>query len=186
MGIGLTLVKKLVELHDGTVEASSPGLGQGSEFIVRLPALNAATPGVTAASPTQGSAALPPRRLLVVDDNQDAADSLALLLRLSGQDVRVAYDGHAAVELARTFRPELVFLDIGLPGMDGYDVAKELRQTLEMEQLILVALTGWGQEEDRKRSAAAGFDHHLVKPVEPRALELLLAALIPPKRFNGA
>src|ERR671938_792283 len=117
---------------------------------------------------------LPPpsgKRLLVVDDNQDAADSLAMLLRLQGHEVRVAYSGMAAVEMTKTFTPDVVFLDIGMPGMDGYEVARRLRQQPGLERVVLAALTGWGQQEDRRRTAEAGFDHHLVKPVEPQLLE---------------
>jgi PAS domain S-box-containing protein len=175
VGIGLTLVKRLVELHGGSIAASSPGLGQGSEFVVRLPAradAGAATERELGTTPTHR---LPRRRVLVVDDNQDAADSLALLLRLLGQDVGTAYDGPTALAQAGEFRPELVFLDLGMPGMDGYEVARRLRRQPPSVGVVLVALTGWGQEEDRRRSSEAGFDHHLVKPVEPDAVEKVLA-----------
>jgi CheY-like chemotaxis protein len=118
----------------------------------------------------------------VVDDNRDAADSLALLLGLAGQDARAAYDGPSAVALARDFRPELAFLDIGMPGMDGYEVARRLRGEPRLWGVVLVALTGWGQEEDRRRAAEAGFDHHLVKPVEPGVVQEVLARLKPPER----
>jgi PAS domain S-box-containing protein len=186
VGIGLTLVRRLAEMHGGRVEARSPGLGGGSEFVVRLPELGSRESGIgnrekpsdllsDSPFPTPDS----PVRVLVVDDNQDAADSLALLLRLSNHEVRVAYDGPAALDLAKEFRPALAFLDIGMPGMDGYDLARLLRQQLGQEGTLLVALTGWGQEEDRKRSVAAGFDHHLVKPVEPEALREVLAGLEP-------
>jgi CheY-like chemotaxis protein len=114
-------------------------------------------------------------RLLVVDDNQDAADSLAMLLRLQGHEVRVAYSGVAALEMTKTYRPDVVFLDIGMPGMDGYEVARRLRQQPGLEEVVLAALTGWGQQEDRRRTAEAGFNHHLVKPPEPQTLEGLLA-----------
>jgi signal transduction histidine kinase len=174
LGIGLTLVKNLVEMHQGSVEAHSPGLGQGSEFVVRLPlsaqALEAVKPQDDREAPQQSSG----RRLLVVDDNRDAADSLATLLRLLGHEVRVAHDGPAALALAKDYRPEVVFLDIGMPGMDGYQVARRLRRQPGLEGVRLAALTGWGQPEDRRRSAEAGFDHHLVKPVEPSALQQLL------------
>jgi PAS domain S-box-containing protein len=178
VGIGLTLVKKLVELHGGRIEAASAGPGRGSEFAVRLPALVDDREGGRALAPAPGAASpLPRRSVLVVDDNQDAADSLAILLRLAGQDVRSAYDGPAALAQARDFQPAVVFLDIGMPGMDGYEVARRLRQLPGLGGVLLVALTGWAQEEDRRRSTEAGFDHHLVKPVEPDALQTLLADL---------
>jgi PAS domain S-box-containing protein len=181
VGIGLTLVKKLVELHGGRIEAASGGLGQGSEFVVSLPALADERPCERGRAAEQGeAAALPCRRILVVDDNQDAADSLGLLLRLAGQDVRTAYDGPSALDQVQAFRPALVFLDIGMPGMDGYEVARRLRQQSDLKDVVLVALTGWGQEEDRRRSREAGFDRHLVKPVEPSALEALLADVTKP------
>jgi CheY-like chemotaxis protein len=119
--------------------------------------------------------------LLVVDDNQDAANTLAMLLWLQGHEVRVAYSGVAALEMTKAYAPDLVFLDIGMPGMDGYEVARRLRQQPGLEKGVLAALTGWGQQEDRRRSAEAGFDHHLVKPPEPKTLESLLADLKLPK-----
>ncbi len=178
IGIGLTLVRRLVELHGGKVEARSAGLGKGSEFIVRLPEAPVEAVAETAAAPSfdkpVGAAA--PRRVLVVDDNTDAAESLALLLRLQGQEVQVAFDGSNALATAATFRPQIIFLDIGMPGMDGYEVARRLRREPNMEKVTLVALTGWGQEEDRRRSQDAGFDLHIVKPVEPEALQELFAS----------
>ncbi len=179
LGIGLTLVKNLVEMHGGTVEAHSPGLGQGSELVVRLP-LSAREPEKPEGREIADARQVPPSsglRLLVVDDNQDAANSLAMLLRLQGHEVRVAHDGPAALEMVDVYRPEMVFLDIGMPGMDGYEVARRLRRQPGLESVRLAALTGWGQQEDRRRTAEAGFDHHLVKPVEPAALEGLLAGL---------
>ncbi len=175
VGIGLTLVKRLVELHGGSVAAHSEGPGRGSDFVVRLPAARAA--GERPAGPAPGGAAPAPprRRVLVVDDNPDAADSLALLLGLAGQEVRAAYDGPSALARAGDFRPQMVFLDIGMPGMDGYEVARRLRRQAGPNGVVLVALTGWGQDEDRRRSEEAGFDRHLVKPVEPEALEAILA-----------
>jgi PAS domain S-box-containing protein len=189
LGIGLTLVKSLVELHHGTVEAHSAGPGKGSEFVVALPLLSMteggrmkddeeAFPLHLATSGRGGTEGLPlSRRILVVDDNEDVAESLAMLLRLSEHHVRVAHSGPAALELAKGFRPEVVFLDIGMPGMDGNEVARCLRQQPGLDGVALVALTGWGAAEDRRRSAAAGFDHHLVKPVEPGDLHTLLAEL---------
>jgi CheY-like chemotaxis protein len=180
LGIGLTLVKKLVELHGGTVEAASVGLNQGSEFIVRLPLLP--DPGnLETGCETEKGQVEPPvrRRVLVVDDNLDAADSLAKLLELHGQEVRVVNDGPAALEAIPTYRPEVVLLDIGLPGIDGYEVARRLRAQPATAQALLVALTGYGREEDRCRSRDAGFDNHLVKPVEPQAVLRLLALPLP-------
>jgi CheY-like chemotaxis protein len=176
LGIGLTLVKSLVGMHGGSVSARSEGLGRGSEFVVRLPA-----PALTASSSLpQGDrvasgSVCPRRRILVVDDNVDAARALArLLTRLYGQEVRVANDGPEAMMIAEEFRPEVILLDIGLPGMDGNEVARRLRERPEFEKALIVALTGWGQESDVERSRAAGFDHHLVKPANPEAiLELL-------------
>ena len=178
LGIGLCLVRTLVELHEGSITVHSDGLGTGSEFAVRLPILPVAGV-VRAPAPNQrgGSSATPPRRrILVVDDNMDAAKSLARLLeRLHGQEVRVAHDGPEALAVADEFRPEVVLLDIGLPGMSGYEVAEHLRGLPEFEETLIVALTGWGQEDDRRRSRGAGIDHHLVKPVDPEALTRLLA-----------
>jgi PAS domain S-box-containing protein len=179
LGIGLTLVRRLVEMHGGSVTAHSEGPGRGSEFVVRLPALSPEPPIPGARSAGVGgepARAAPRRRILAVDDNVDAADSLAVLLRLEGHDVRVAHDGPAALAAVEAEPPDLVFLDIGMPVMNGYDVARRLRQRPGLESLVLVAMTGWGQDEDRRRSQEAGFDHHLVKPVEPEALHRLLAS----------
>jgi PAS domain S-box-containing protein len=177
MGIGLTLVKSLVEMHGGSVEAHSDGPGKGSEFVVRLPGWAGRVASGEAGDAAPPPIKLPSRRVLVVDDSPDAADSLAMLLRLEGQEVRVAYDGPTALGLARDFRPRLVLLDIGLPGMDGYEVARRLRQQPGLGGVVLVALTGWGQEEDRRKSQEAGFDHHLVKPAGLEELQQLLGAL---------
>jgi signal transduction histidine kinase/DNA-binding response OmpR family regulator len=178
LGIGLTLVRRLVELHGGRVEAHSAGAGQGSEFIVTLPCLTDA-PQPAAEPPPARVEAGGPRRVLVVDDNVDGAESLATLLKLLGHEVHVAHDGPAALRATADVRPEVVFLDIGLPGMDGYEVARRLRRPGRNEAL-LVALTGYGQDEDRRRSREAGFDHHLVKPVDPAVLEELLAGTAVP------
>ncbi|OWK43133.1 chemotaxis protein CheB [Fimbriiglobus ruber] len=179
LGIGLSLVRQLVQLHGGSVEANSAGLGRGSEFVVRLPLLPE-LPGLTqvpervhtvvAPSPTLGG-------ILVVDDNVDAAESLALLLRLSGHEVRVAHAGLAAIAIAAEFQPQAVILDIGMPGMDGYAVARALRTHVGGQERILVTLSGYGQEEDRQRSREAGCNGHLVKPVNLPDLEKLLASL---------
>ena len=175
LGIGLTLVRLLVELHGGTVTVSSPGVGQGSEFVVHLPAATTTNPAAPApgAGPADGSA----RRVLVVDDNVPAAESLAMLVRLSGHEARVVHDGTAALALAPEFRPDVVLLDIGLPGMDGYEVARRLRSVPGTPpSLLLIAVTGYGREDDRLRSRDAGIDHHLVKPVDFAVLEGLVAA----------
>ncbi len=179
LGIGLGLVKTLVEMHGGTITASSAGPGQGSEFVVSLPTLAAAALERSKPEPrlpVSSKAALPRRRILVVDDNRDAASSLARVLeRLYGQEVRVVHDGPEALVAAGEFRPEIVLLDIGMPGMDGYEVAGRLRSRPEFAEMTLVALTGWGQETDRQKSRAAGFNCHLVKPVDPEAIRSLLA-----------
>ena len=179
LGIGLTLVKNLCEMHNGSVEARSAGLGKGSEFIVRLPI---SSQGIdldqNGAMESQAQiVSMSGHRVLIVDDNQDAADSLAILLRLQGHEVRVALSGAAALETTNAYVPDMVFLDIGMPGMDGYEVAHRLRQQPGLENVVLVALTGWGQQENRRRTAEAGFNHHLVKPPEPKAVENLLADL---------
>ena len=180
LGIGLTLVKNLIEMHGGTVDAKSAGLGKGSEFIVRLP-LSQLEPQKNSDDDRDGQQQLdsssPGHRLLVVDDNEDAANSLAVLLRLKGHQVKVAHHGRAALEIAQNYRPDMIFLDIGMPGMDGYEVARRLRQHPDLKNVVLAALTGWGQQEDRRRSAEAGFDHHLVKPPEPKVVESLLGDL---------
>jgi CheY-like chemotaxis protein/anti-sigma regulatory factor (Ser/Thr protein kinase) len=177
LGIGLTLVRNLVDLHGGSVEAKSQGPGKGSEFVVRLPLagerLGAHDGGRREVHPT----AVPPRRILVVDDNRDAADSLGTLLKFLGADVYTAHDGPAALEALKTYQPSAVILDIGMPGMDGYEVARQARQQPEGRGVTFIALTGWGQEEDRRRSKEAGIDHHLVKPVDIGALQALLASL---------
>jgi signal transduction histidine kinase/ActR/RegA family two-component response regulator len=173
LGLGLTLVKSLVEMHDGTVEASSVGVDQGSEFVVRLPIL-AGTPEL----PPKVPLSEPPRtthRVLVVDDNRDSAESLAMLVQLAGHETCIAYDGFAAVEAAATFGPEVVLLDIGLPDLNGFDTARRIREQPGGKNMVLVALTGWGQEEDRRKSKDAGFDHHMVKPVDHAVLIRLLA-----------
>ena len=174
LGIGLTLVRRLVDLHDGTIEARSDGPDQGSEFVVRLPLI---PPPLEPPPASDGlrAAALSGSRILVVDDNKDSADSLGMLLRLKVNEIRTAYDGMEALKVVETFRPDLVLLDIGLPKLNGYDVARRIRQQPWGRDVILVALTGWGQDEDRRRSQAAGFNFHIVKPVELSALESLLA-----------
>jgi signal transduction histidine kinase/DNA-binding response OmpR family regulator len=180
LGVGLTLVRGLVEMHGGRVEAASDGPGRGSEFTVRLPALDMAR---IARPSANGNSQFPVggarRRVLLVDDNADGAESLAMLLRISGHEVHVSHDGPAALAVTESFRPDVVFLDIGLPGMDGYEVARRLRELPGINKLILVALTGYGREEDQRRAHEAGFDYHLVKPADPSALEALFAAPAP-------
>jgi PAS domain S-box-containing protein len=179
LGIGLMLVKNLVGMHHGTVEAHSDGLGRGSEFVVRLPlsVQPVVVSGVQEDAERNGQQRTSGRRLLVVDDNQDAADSFAMLLRLQGHEVRVAHSGPAALEMTKDYAPDVAFLDIGMPGMDGYEVARRIRQQPGLEEVVLAALTGWGQQEDRRRTAEAGFDHHLVKPPEPEVVASVLALL---------
>ncbi|HYD56830.1 MAG TPA: ATP-binding protein [Burkholderiales bacterium] len=175
LGIGLTLVKRLVEMHGGTVQARSSGPGKGTEFIVRLPE-HARAAGTGEAAAAAVLPAAEKQRILIADDNRDAADSLAVMLRVGGHEVCTAYDGQEAVELAADFRPALALLDIGMPRLNGYDAARRLRESSHGRDMVLIALTGWGQPEDKQRSQAAGFDHHLVKPVDPSVLDRLLAA----------
>jgi PAS domain S-box-containing protein len=176
LGIGLTLVKTLIELHGGSVSVSSAGRGQGSEFTLRLPVADTARQ--TAAPPTDApAAAVTPRRILIVDDNEDAAASLSLLLQFGGHQTQMVHDGEAALEAAERFRPEVMLLDIGLPGMNGYEVCRRIRRESWGRAITIVALTGWGQVEDRRRSREAGFDTHMVKPVEYAALAKLLASV---------
>jgi len=173
LGIGLALAHRLVELHGGRIEAHSAGPGQGSEFIVRLPLAGAAHLGPSAALPA-GGAALRARRVLVVDDSRDNADSTAVLLSALGAAVCVAYDGAAALAAAAAERPDTVLLDLGMPGLDGYEVARRLRAQFPGPQLQLVALTGWGDADDRRRVLAAGFDQHLIKPASIESLKAIL------------
>jgi two-component system CheB/CheR fusion protein len=170
LGIGLTMVRKLVEMHGGSVTAYSAGAGLGSEFIVRLPLPENAHDEPVPAHELAPTGMLDGQRILVVDDNRDAADSLSMLLELEGALVQVVYDGRSAVAAARTTPPAAVLLDLGMPGMDGYEVARQLRSDEKLRGLRIVALTGWGQEADRERTRAAGFDHHMTKPVDVHAL----------------
>jgi PAS domain S-box-containing protein len=174
VGIGLTLVRKIVELHGGRVVASSPGPGRGSRFLVNLPLRRVPAALATAESPLP-AAHRKPLRVLVVDDNVDAADGLSMMIRLLGHDARAVFDGTSAIQIAPAFRPDVVLLDIGMPGLDGHTVARRLREDEATRGAYLVALSGWGQVEDRTRSREAGFDEHLVKPADPHQLERLLA-----------
>jgi CheY-like chemotaxis protein/two-component sensor histidine kinase len=178
LGVGLHLARRLVELHGGSIEAHSPGVGQGSEFVVRLPTSRSAERGVRNGELSEfrvpTSALRVSRRVLVADDNTDAADSLAEILRGQGHEVAVAYDGVAALLKAESFRPEVAVLDLGMPGLTGHEVARRMRQRADLGPMRLVALTGWGQPEERRRSAEAGFDLHLVKPLDPADLSIVL------------
>jgi PAS domain S-box-containing protein len=180
LGIGLTLAKRLVQMHGGTIEARSEGAGLGSEFLVRLPVVKAPA---ASAQPARGPLDAAARRVLVVDDNADAAMSLAMLLQIAGNETHVVHDGLAALDAAREFRPNVMLLDIGMPKLDGYEVCRRLRSQPWGAEIFVIALTGWGQEDDRRKSAAAGFDGHLVKPIEPEMLSNLLATL--PARREG-
>jgi len=179
LGIGLALVKNLVEMHDGTVEVHSEGIGRGSEFVVRLPALPA-RPQARPAAPVLAKPAENAKdskrslRILVVDDSRDSANSMAMLLKFKGHLTHTAYDGLEAVEAAATFRPDVVLLDIGLPTLDGHEVCRRIRKLPSDKSIRLIALTGWGQDEDRQKTKEAGFDAHFVKPVDfPELLKLL-------------
>ena len=173
LGIGLTLVQRLVELHGGRVQAFSDGPGAGSEFVVSLP-LPVTAAGRRGADAVHGSVPSRPVRVLIVDDNRDGADSLAMMLGVLGHHVRVEYDGQRGAEAAAEWGPEVALLDIGLPNLNGYELARRMRADDRTRDAVLVAVTGWGQQEDRRRSALAGFDHHLVKPVDPLHLHVLL------------
>jgi signal transduction histidine kinase/CheY-like chemotaxis protein len=176
LGIGLTLVKSLVEMHGGRVRARSDGIGKGSEFVVWLPR---ALPTHQVVAHTNGTSAQRPvrRRVLVVDDNRDAADSLAVVLRMLGADVRVEYSGPDALCALDVYQPAVTLLDIGMPGMDGIEVARRIRENPRHHRMTLIALTGWGQKEDIRRTREAGFEHHLIKPADVGALQELLLAL---------
>ncbi|MGH7713835.1 MAG: hybrid sensor histidine kinase/response regulator, partial [Gemmatimonadaceae bacterium] len=174
LGIGLTMARRLVEMHGGTITARSDGLGAGSEFLVRLPLATTVDtherPEISGKWP-----AIAARRILVADDSPDSLESLTLVLQLRGNEVRAASDGVRAVAEAEAFRPDVILLDIGMPQMNGFDACRRIRASEWGRSALLIALTGWGQEEDRERSRAAGFDHHLVKPVDPDLLMRLLA-----------
>jgi CheY-like chemotaxis protein len=172
LGIGLALSRGLAELHGGTLTASSRGLGKGTEFLLRLPMEHHAAGSACAQAP----ALLDPRRLLLVDDNLDAVESLAMVLEMDGHSVRVASNGQAALRLAEEITPDAAIVDIGMPGMNGYEVARRLRSTVEGQKMTLIALTGWGQPEDQRQAFAAGFDHHCTKPADIEDLLEMIAA----------
>jgi signal transduction histidine kinase/ActR/RegA family two-component response regulator len=178
LGLGLTIVQMLVEKHGGSVTAHSEGIGKGSEFVVRLPLIEKMDAKKSDDRP-RPIAADPKKRILVVDDNEDAANSIGKLLRKIGHDVRITYDGMSALEIAKEFRPETVLLDLGLPILDGYETARQLRVMYSKGRLLLVALSGYGQEEDRKKTEEAGFDYHLVKPFDTHALREILNSWTP-------
>jgi CheY-like chemotaxis protein len=172
LGIGLALVRGLAELHGGTVAAFSSGPGTGSEFVIRLPLSHAPAEASDGAPlETAPQAAL---RVVIVDDNADAADSLAMVLELEGHEVRTAGDGMAGLALIREFGPQAVILDIGLPLLNGYEVARRIRDEHEEADILLIAVTGWGQQQDKQTAVAAGFDHHFTKPVDPRELQRVM------------
>jgi CheY-like chemotaxis protein/anti-sigma regulatory factor (Ser/Thr protein kinase) len=178
LGIGLALVKGLVEMHDGTVTAASAGPGRGSTFTVQLPALaGPAVPVADAADDDGQAGAGPKRRMLVVDDNRDAASSMAMMLRLLGNEVRTAHDGLEALEAAEQFRPDVILMDVGMPRLNGYQATVRIREQAWGRDVLIIALTGWGQDGDRLRSREVGCDGHLVKPVYFPELEKLLAEL---------
>jgi signal transduction histidine kinase len=184
LGIGLALVRRLTEMHGGSVSVHSDGQGRGSEFTVRLPVM--ASPLAVLSSQRREEGPIPeiePQRILVADDNHDAAEALSLQLQLAGHEVRTAHDGVEALDLAATFEPDIVLLDLGMPKMDGYEAARQLRLlSTSGRRMMLIALTGWGQQQDRDRTAAAGFDAHLVKPVAEAQLFKALAAAAARKR----
>jgi CheY-like chemotaxis protein len=174
LGIGLALARRLVELHEGTLEAFSDGIGKGATFVVRLPAISTERCQPAGPSPRRVASSC---RVLVAEDIPDAAEMMRLMIEAMGHDVRVAADGVQAMEVAQVFQPEIALLDIGMPRMDGYEAARRIRAVLG-GQITLVALTGWGQEHDRQRAFAAGFDYHVMKPAEPDALESLIASVV--------
>jgi PAS domain S-box-containing protein len=181
LGIGLSLIKGLVEMHGGQITAHSEGAGKGSQFAVRLPKLNVDLDSDTVQTSESGASNIKRAyRILIADDSRDSADSLAMLLQLGGHEVHISYDGESALQMAELHRPEVLLLDIGMPGFNGYQVSQQIRSKLWGKSVVLIAQTGWGQDRDRELSSAAGFDHHLVKPVDPASLENLLRSLTIP------
>jgi CheY-like chemotaxis protein len=174
LGIGLALAKGLIELHGGTIEARSEGPGKGSEFIVRLPQRTLSAAPQLRAIEAAAMKAVRRRRVLIADDNLDAAESLAVLLRMEGHDVTVVHDGRAALATINSVQPEIALLDIGMPELDGYQVARLVRQGSLGRAVTLVAMTGWGQDRDKARALGAGFNHHFTKPIEPTQLMNLI------------
>jgi CheY-like chemotaxis protein len=183
LGLGLPIVRRIVEMHHGTVSAFSEGEGRGSEFVIRIP-VGIAEPARASLAPPSRAGESPKRRILVVDDNRDIADGVASLLTRKGHDTCVAYDGQDAVTVAAEFRPEVMLLDIGLPLLSGYEVARRLRRLPGLEGIVLIALSGYGEPRDRQQSKEAGFDLHLVKPADLDRVEEVLASLI--ERSTGS
>src|SRR5262249_59917154 len=175
LGIGLTRVRRLVEMHGGHIEARSEGPGRGAEFVLRLPVVVAAAGPQPTGGTEEPAAPKSSLRILIVDDNRDAADSLGMLLRLMGNDTHTAYDGQEGVDVAGEFKPDVVLLDIDLPKLNGNEACRCIREQPWGKKVVLIAVTGWGQEEDRRCSHEAGFDHHMVKPVDLQELMKLLA-----------
>ena len=176
LGIGLCIVQRLVDMHGGSVTVQSAGFGKGSEFVVRLP-LALSTVASKPAIEINSVSATASLRILVADDNVDAAESLAMLLTLDGYNAQTAHDGQQALDIAATFRPDVMLLDIGMPKLNGYEVCRSLRQQSWGKKMVVIALTGWGQEADRQKSQGAGVDFHLVKPVDYEAVKNLLAGV---------
>jgi CheY-like chemotaxis protein len=177
LGIGLTLARSIVGMHGGTVQAFSAGPNQGSEFVVRLPVVDEPAQWLGPRVSVESATPVRSRRILVVDDNVDSAESMAVLMKLSGHQIAIAYDGESALKTAATFRPQIIVLDVGLPRIHGYEVAERLRALPENRNLVIVALTGYGREQDRRRAIEAGFDYHFVKPIDFATLELLVNSL---------
>jgi CheY-like chemotaxis protein len=176
LGIGLALAKGIVELHGGRIDAVSPGIGRGSRFTVRLPNSAARAAPASHATVRSDGNGLAGKRILLADDNRDAAESLAIILRLEGHEVELAQDGEVALERYAAHRPDVALLDIGMPKHDGYEVARQIRASVAGADVTLIAVTGWAQDSDKAQSKAAGFDHHLTKPIEPEKLIGLLSA----------
>jgi CheY-like chemotaxis protein len=174
LGIGLSLVRVLVEMHGGRVDAASAGLGQGAEFTVTLPVLSQPPAELPVPPPKRPPAAVAPKKILIVDDNRDAAESLAILLKIIKHETQTAFDAEQAMEQAAAWRPDVILLDLGLPRMNGYDLARQIRSHAWGKHIKLFAITGWGQADDIRRSSESGFDQHLVKPVDLKVLERLL------------
>jgi CheY-like chemotaxis protein/anti-sigma regulatory factor (Ser/Thr protein kinase) len=180
LGIGLSLVKGLVDMHGGAIEVRSEGPGRGSEFVVRLPVVKMdALPGAHPADADRKSSFAGRWRVLVIDDNRLSAESAAMALRLMGHEITTAYDGIEGIEVAKTFKPDVILLDIGLPKLSGYETARRLREQSWGKSIVLIAVTGYGQDEDRQRALAAGFDYHMVKPVNFGELEQKLSEMAP-------
>jgi len=187
LGIGLTLVRRLIELHGGTVYADSDGMGKGSKFALRLPHYTGRAPLSVDEAPTIHEVPmqpLPSRQILVVDDNVDGAESLAEMLRLNGHEVQTAHSGPEAIAIVAQMVPDVTFLDIGLPGMNGYEVARQFRNDPRLKSVVLIAVTGWGSDEDRRHARESGFDYHFTKPAEQRALTRILAQISPPPKLR--